>query len=204
VYPRPPSGAAPRVALPPAAALAELLAAALAARTRRALNRPGRRAAVLLPIYDIDGHPHLMLTKRTDTLPTHRGQISLPGGRWEELDGSLTATALREAQEEVGIPPGRVRVLGALDDVSTVVSDFIVTPVVGVLAEPPVPVPNPGEIARVFTAPVGEILAIDAELPEDAGVSELRYPLGGEDVWGATARILRGFAEVARDALRAA
>ena len=187
--------------LPSAAELAARLTGALERRTRAVSRDPGRRAAVLLPIFDVDGHPHVLLTKRAETLPLHRGQVSLPGGRWEEEDGSLTTTALRETHEEVGIPPSAVQVVGLLDDVNTMVTGYIVTPVVGLLAERPVPVPNPAEIGRVMEVSLGEILAIDATLPDRAGVPELRYPVGGEDVWGATARILRGFAQVTRDAL---
>jgi 8-oxo-dGTP pyrophosphatase MutT (NUDIX family) len=156
---------------------------------------------VLLPLFDVDRHPHVLLTRRADTLPLHRGQVSLPGGRWEEADGTLTMTALRETHEEVGIPPDAVQVVGLLDDVHTMVTGYVVTPVVGLLAERPVPEPNP-EVGRVMEVPLGEILAIDAVLPADAGVAELRYPVAGEDVWGATARILRGFAAVVRAALR--
>lgn len=188
--------------LPSAAELAARLTGALERRTRAVSSDPGRRAAVLLPIFDVDGHPHVLLTKRAETLPLHRGQVSLPGGRWEEEDGSLTTTALRETHEEVGIPPSAVQVVGLLDDVNTMVTGYIVTPVVGLLSERPVPVPNPAEIGRIMEVPLGEILAIDAMLPDRAGVPELRYPVGGEDVWGATARILRGFAQVTRDALR--
>jgi 8-oxo-dGTP pyrophosphatase MutT (NUDIX family) len=156
---------------------------------------------VLLPLFDVAGRPHLLLTKRTDSLRNHRGQVSLPGGRRDPEDASLTETALREAEEEVGIPRHAVRVLGALDDVATLVSDFVVTPVVGVLPARPAIVPNPGEIARVMEVPLELVLAVDAGLPPGAGVRELRYPLDGEDVWGATARILRGFSAVLRSAL---
>lgn len=192
-----------RVDLPSAAVLAAMLADTLGGRERVVSRDPGRRAAVLLPIFDVDGHPHVLLTKRAETLPLHRGQVSLPGGRWEEEDGSLTTTALRETHEEVGIPPSAVQVVGLLDDVNTMVTGYIVTPVVGLLPERPVPVPNPAEIGRVMEVPLGVILAIDATIPDRAGVPELRYPVGGEDVWGATARILRGFVQVTREALGA-
>jgi len=191
-----------RVALPPAAVLAAFLGALLSRREREVSDAPGRRAGVLLPLFDVDGHPHVLLTKRADTLSVHRGQVSLPGGGWEAADASLTATALRETHEEVGIPPESVQVIGLLDDVNTMVSNYIVTPVVGLLPQRPVPAPNP-EVGRVLEVPLGDILAIDAVIPAGAGVPQLRYPVGGEDVWGATARILRGFAEVVREALAA-
>lgn len=188
--------------IPPARELADALRSALTRRTRRTLQLPGRRAAVLLVIYDIRDEPHVVLTRRTDTLTTHRGQVSLPGGATDPEDADARATALRETHEELGIRPEYIRVLGELDDVHTAVSSFIVTPVVGHLDERPIATPNPAEIARVIEAPVREILSIDARLPPDAGVATLRYPLCGEDVWGATARMLRDFSEVTRAALR--
>jgi len=188
--------------LPRAADLAARIAGVLAERERIVLDdRPGRRAAVLLPLYDRDGRPHIILTKRTTNLPAHPGQVSLPGGQRDPDDLDLRTTALRETYEELGIEPASVDVVGELDDVSTFQSQFIVTPVLGVLAHAPRPRPNPAEIDRVMEVPVADILAIDAALPAEPTLRELRYPLDGEDVWGATARILRGFAGAARAAL---
>ena len=126
--------------------------------------------------------------------------MSLPGGQRDPEDPDLRTTALRETFEELGIDPVAVAIVGELDDVATFQSQFIVTPVVGVLDATPQPQPNPGEIARVLEIPVAEILAIDAALPARPSLRELRYRLDGEDVWGATARILRDFAAIARDA----
>jgi 8-oxo-dGTP pyrophosphatase MutT (NUDIX family) len=188
--------------LPRAADLAARIGAVLDARARIVLDdRPGRPAAVLLALYDRDERPHIILTKRATHLPAHPGQVSLPGGQRDPDDRDLRTTALRETFEELGIDPAAVAIVGELDDVATFQSQFIVTPVVGVLDATPQPHPNPGEIARVMEIPVAEILAIDAALPPQPSLRELRYPLDGEDVWGATARILRGFAAIARDAL---
>ncbi len=188
--------------LPRAADLAARIAGVLADRERIVLDdRPGRPAAVLLPLYDRDGRPHIILTKRTTNLPAHPGQVSLPGGQRDPEDLDLRTTALRETYEELGIEPASVDVVGELDDVSTFQSQFIVTPVLGVLAHAPRPRPNPAEIDRVMEVPVADILAIDAGLPAEPTLRELRYPLDGEDVWGATARILRGFAGILRAAL---
>ena len=100
------------------------------------LDEPGRRAAVLLVLYDRAQRPHLLLTKRTDTVPSHPGQISLPGGVAEPGDGSLERTALRETEEEVGLTSSRLRVVAELDDVATMVSGFIVRPFVAVAEGP--------------------------------------------------------------------
>lgn len=188
--------------LPRAGDLATKIAVVLDTRQRIVLDdRPGRAAAVLLLLYDRGDHPHIILTKRTTTLPAHPGQVSLPGGQRDPQDRDLRVTALRETQEELGIDPTSIEIVGDLDDVATFQSRFIVTPVVGVLRATPETHPNPAEIDRVMEVPVADILALDAALPAEPSLRELRYPLDGEDVWGATARILRGFAAVARSAL---
>lgn len=187
--------------LPRAVALADALGRVLADRSRHVLDQPGAPAAVLIPLYDRDGAPHLILTKRTAHLPAHPGQISLPGGRRDAEDADLRATALRETHEELGIEPAAITVIGELDDVATFQSQYIVTPVVGVLRDAPLTRPNPDEIDRVIEVAVADILAIDATLPARPTIADLRYPLDGEDVWGATARILHGFAALTRRAL---
>jgi 8-oxo-dGTP pyrophosphatase MutT (NUDIX family) len=173
----------------------------LSSRTRRVLDQPGQPAAVLIPLYDRDGQPHLILTKRTADLPAHPGQISLRGGRRDPTDRDLRMTALRETHEELGIDPSAIEVIGELDDVATFQSQYIVTPVIGVLAAAPQTRPNPQEIDRVMEVGVGEILVLDAALPAHPTLADLRYPLDGEDVWGATARILRTFAAMTRRAI---
>ncbi len=162
---------------------------------------PGRRAAVLILLYDRDDAPHLVLTKRTDTLAHHPGQISLPGGRWETLDGDLGTTALRETHEELGVPPESVHLVGRMADELTMVSGFVVTPYVGVSADALHPVPCEREIARVLEIPLAALLAADDAMPAVTDIVTLRYPLLDEDVWGATARILHAFSGVVRTAL---
>ena len=165
--------------VPSAADLALALAGVLGDRRPFALPDPGRRAAVLLVLYDRGGEAHLLLTKRSDSVPSHPGQISLPGGVVEPGDGSAAAAALRETEEEIGVPAAALRLVGELDDVSTMASGFIIRPFVA----------------------VADVLRADAALPADPPLLALRYPLAGEDVWGATARILRIFSRVARCAL---
>lgn len=192
---------APNVPIPGAVELSCGIGEILATRDRVVLDRPGRPAAVLLPLFDRSGTPHLILTKRTTTLPAHPGQISLPGGGRDPGDTDLRMTALRETHEELGIDPEMIEIIGELDDVATFQSQFIVTPVIGVLREVPDIRPNPDEIDRVMEVAVADVLAIDARLPPTPTLRELRYPLAGEDVWGATARILHEFSAVARRAL---
>ena len=161
----------------------------------------GVRSAVMILLYDRDNDAHLILTKRSDEVSHHPGQISLPGGRYEDTDMDLLATALRETHEELGIDPARVQPLGALDEVRTSGSGFVVTPFVGFLAGPPDAKPHVGEVARILEVPIREILTHDARLPTAAGVETLRYPVLGEDVWGATARIMRDFCTRVRESL---
>lgn len=188
-------------ALPDAATLAPKIARALARRQRSAIGGAGRIAAVLVPVFDRDGQPHIILTKRTPTLQDHPGQVSLPGGRRDPTDADARATALRESREELGLDPHAVEIAGELDDVATFQSEYVITPVVGIVRARPALRPNPDEIDRVMEVALGEILAIDEALPARPTLRELRYPLDGEDVWGATARILHEFAAVVRTAL---
>ena len=191
----------PPSSIPSAAALAAALAGVLRERPPRPSHPPGRRAAVLIVIYDREGEAHILLTKRRDDLPSHPGQIALPGGTVDPEDRSARDAALRETEEEVGLPRAGLRVIGELDDVDTIVTGFIIRPFVALLEGPMTAVASDDEVARLVHAPVAELLRADAAMPGEPGVLALRYPLDGEDVWGATARILRTFSRIARCAL---
>ena len=156
---------------------------------------------MLVVLYDRQEEPHLLLTKRSEALPSHPGQISLPGGVIDRGDASARDAALRETEEEVGIPRSALRVVGELDDVPTIVSGFIIRPFVAVMSGALSVRPSDAEVARVIDVRVLDLLLADVALPPDPPPLALRYPLAGEDVWGATARILRTFCRVARDAL---
>ena len=183
-----------------AAVLGEALERVLLPIHSEAVVEPGRKAAVLLLLYDGPDGVRTVLTRRSDELAHHPGQVALPGGRWETADGDLATTALRETHEEIGVPGDAVRLVGRLADVPTRVSGFIVAPFVGIATRAPVFEPDPTEIARLMEVPVRAVLDLDHALPPDADVVTLRYPLLGEDVWGATARILRAFSLAVRTA----
>jgi 8-oxo-dGTP pyrophosphatase MutT (NUDIX family) len=191
----------PPARLPDAARLGDVLESALRRRAPIEVPGPGRRAAVLVVLYDRHDEPHLLLTKRSDALPSHPGQIALPGGVIDREDASARDAALRETQEEVGIPRSALRVVGELDDVPTMVSGFIIRPFVAVHSGAMTATPSDAEVARIIDVPVIELLMADVALPLHPSPLALRYPLAGEDVWGATARILRTFSRVARYAL---
>ena len=172
-------------------------------------DQPGfRRAAVLLPLYETETGLHLLLTQRTDHVPTHKGQIAFPGGGFEEADEDLLATALREAHEEVGLRPQDVEILGALDDTVTVSSRHVVRPYVG-FVPPGYPYRlDAFEIDRLIHLPVAPLLAgapfrVETWEREGRPVAVYFYDYEGSTVWGLTARILKQFVEIIRPALDA-
>lgn len=182
---------------PSAAALAARLPRALASRDRVALRPSGRDAGVLVVLFDVGAEAHLVLTKRSQLVAHHKGEVSLPGGRFEPGDGDLLGAALRETEEEIAIPRTALEVLGPLDDVHTMASGFTVSPWVAHHAGGrPEMVAEVTEIAHIMEVPLADILRADRRIPAEPDIATLRYPLMGEDVWGLTARILRTFSEV--------
>ena len=178
------------------------LDAALSRHPRLALDRSDLvSAAVLLPITD-HGGPHILFTKKSESVPHHKGQFSFPGGICEERDASRVETALREAWEEARIPSEAVEVLGLLDDTMTRATPFVITPVVGIVRGPVEFKPDGREIERVIEVPL-ELLRdpsiFRTEIWERSGEPHTVhfYQVSVEDVvWGATARILKQFLEL--------
>jgi 8-oxo-dGTP pyrophosphatase MutT (NUDIX family) len=157
----------------------------------------GKPAAVLLLVVNHGGDPTVVFTQRTAHLADHAGQISFPGGRVEEGDGTPEHTALREAEEEVGIAPNRVEILGRLPDYHTG-TGYRVTPIVG-WAEPPLTYrPDPHEVADVFEVPLAFLLDSGNHRYESAFFKgRMRnywaMPYGERFIWGATAGMLVTF-----------
>ncbi|HEY7440620.1 MAG TPA: CoA pyrophosphatase [Acidimicrobiia bacterium] len=152
-------------------------------------------AAVLLPLVDLDGEAGLVLTKRPETMPSHRGEIAFPGGKREPWDLDLRAAALREAEEEIALAPGDVRIVAELDTISTVASSFSITPFVGVVRGEAQLRAHPLEVVAVLSATFTDLLAPETFRSEEWRLwGEWRtmyfFDLPGETVWGATARIL--------------
>lgn len=183
-------------------ALRHRLDAALSRRPRRALDRSDLiSAAVLVPVTDRDG-PHVLFTKKTGSVPHHKGQFSFPGGVVETRDGSRVETALREAWEEIRLPAEAVEVLGLLDDTETRATNFIITPVVGIVWNQVAFEPDGREIERVLEVPLATLrdpAIFHTEMWERNGESHpvQFYQVSADDVvWGATARILTQFLEL--------
>jgi len=175
------------------------LAALPQAQAARARVAGSRAAAVLVPLFEADGEAHVVLIKRPETMPSHRGEIAFPGGKFEaDVDADLRAAALREAHEEVGISPENVEVVAQLDGIGTVASRFTITPFVGFLAGRPELTPDPREVVRVLEVPLSDLMHDVVYREERWGTSfeDLDvhfYELEDETVWGATARILTNF-----------
>jgi 8-oxo-dGTP pyrophosphatase MutT (NUDIX family) len=185
--------------------VARALAGRLEAYSRKVVQIPGRRqAAVLIPLFARGGEPWVVLTKRTETVSTHKGQISFPGGGHDDADADLWGTALRETQEELGVDVSQVRRLGVLDDYPTFASGFLVTAFVGELVPETPWRHSPHEIEHVIELPLRALAEVGrVERWERDGI---RFPmsifeLDGHYVWGLTAFILRRFLDVVGPAL---
>ncbi|WP_412564886.1 CoA pyrophosphatase [Thalassobius sp. MITS945101] len=158
-----------------------------------------RPAAVLVGLIDRGAGLHVVLTKRSSRLKHHPGQIAFPGGKVDAGDADVTAAALREAWEEVGLRPEQVEVLGHLPAHETVTS-FTVTPVLGLIRDGFDPVAEPGEVEEVFEVPLAHLADPANYLVQSRRWrGQRRYyhtvPWGPYYIWGATARMLRGLAE---------
>ncbi|MGF1627260.1 MAG: CoA pyrophosphatase [Alphaproteobacteria bacterium] len=159
-------------------------------------------ASVLVPILRRPEGETVLFTVRHRMLKRHPGQISFPGGRADLGDADAVATALRETQEEVGIPPDAVRVLGQLECYVTR-TGYCVTPVVGVVEAPPALLPADDEVEEVFEAPLGFVLDPRNQLREsrDTEVSRGHFyaiRFGPRFIWGATAGMLVSLGEFVR------
>jgi len=158
-----------------------------------------RPAAVLVALQQVGGEMHVVLTKRASHLKHHAGQISFPGGKQEEADCNLEHTALREAEEEIGLPPRNVEILGTMPTHETV-TNFTVTPVLGLIRATFTPTPDHNEVAEVFTVPLSHLtnparFSVQGRRWRGQRRAYYTVPYGPYYIWGATARILRALAE---------
>ncbi|WP_202905614.1 CoA pyrophosphatase [Cypionkella psychrotolerans] len=160
-----------------------------------------RAAAVLIAVWLRPEGARLILTKRSSHLKHHPGQIAFPGGKVDAGDSGPEAAALREAWEEIGLPPDRVEVLGRLPAHETV-TNYMITPILGLVRDDFNPVPEAGEVDEVFTVPLAHVLdrgqfVIEGRVWKGQPRRYFAVPYGPYYIWGATARILRNLAEMA-------
>ena len=158
-------------------------------------------SAVLIPVYESNEIYHIVFIKRTDTVTTHKGQISFPGGAREKEDNSMLDTALRESYEEIGLDIKDVEILGELDDEITTTSNYIVTPYIGVIPWPYEFVKNNDEVDEILYIPIPALLERDCLHPDTETldgrkVDSYAYRYCGEVIWGATARILKKLLDI--------
>lgn len=188
--------------LPDARNFKEHVRSVLADRDRRVLADPGLRcSAVLIPLLFREGQWHVLVTQRTESVEHHKGQISFPGGACDTEDLDLQATALRETYEEIGVPAHAVEILGVLDDLPTI-SDFVITPFVGVIPHPFAYRLEECEVEAVVEVPLSFVLDpahLRVEQRQVRGQEHdlLFWDYGPYTIWGATARILKNLLEVA-------
>ncbi len=156
-------------------------------------------AAVLIPLLWQDDEWHVLFTRRTDKVESHKGQVSFPGGGCDEGETTPEETALREASEEIGIDPKKVRVLGKIMNMITITS-FRVTPVVGIIEWPAVLRLGIDEVERVFTIPLNWLAERNNRweftMPGRNRSLIVYHPYDGELLWGATARMTVDFLKV--------
>jgi 8-oxo-dGTP pyrophosphatase MutT (NUDIX family) len=159
-----------------------------------ALEVSGRtRAAVLVPLYLQRGELHCVFTKRRDDLRRHAGEISFPGGRQDEGEQELQATALREADEEIGLPPDAVEIVGALQPTPTMATGYSVYPFVGLIEPGRRWTPSAGEVAEVLEFSLADVRAGYARrrlVRRGIPIRTDTYCVGEHLIWGATARML--------------
>ena len=169
-------------------------------RQKQHIVDPSRTpAAVLLPIYYKQGQYYILFIKRTDKVKKHKGEISFPGGVYEEGDGTLVATALRECTEEIGLMADDVEILGELDDEVSVKTNYIITPFVALIPWPYQLKVDREETEEIIEAPISALLDKDClrqEIPEGETITSYFYHYQGRVIWGATARILNKFLDI--------
>ena len=174
----------------------------LSDRPTRQLDVPGRRlAAVLVPLYRHNGRYGVIFTRRSETVPHHRGQMSFPGGGFEAGDGTLRRTALRECEEEIGLQAAHVQVLGQLDDLLTSNSNYLVRPFVGAIPYPYPFTVDRRETASIVEVPLGFLRRHNPpgqELREFEGreVRSIFFDYQGHVIWGTTGKILKQFLDL--------
>ncbi len=178
----------------------EKLKQILAQREKQHIVDPNRvSAAVLVPIYEKDGQYHILFIKRTEWVEKHKGEISFPGGGYEDHDGTLLNTALRESAEEINLKPDAVEILGELDDEVSVKTNYIITPFLAFIPWPYELEVDGHETEALIEAPIPALMDIGRSRQESIDsetVTVYYYNYQGRVIWGATARVLTKFLDI--------
>lgn len=160
-------------------------------------------ASVLVPVFDNDDGTHILLTRRSTRVKYHKGEISFPGGMYEEADGHTLKTAMRECYEEIGVKESDLEIIGRLDDTRTL-TGFTIVPYVGVIPYPYDFKLNPDEVSYLIHLPLSHLLEARPvmEVGEYAGMTEQVATIyyKGEKIWGATCRMLLELKRIVEDA----
>jgi len=162
-----------------------------------------KTAAVLALLVERDGALQVLYTRRSDRLESHRGQVAFPGGRYERRDRDLLATALRETEEEIGLKPERIEILGSFEGRQTNRSEIFVTPFVGLVRAPLELRPDPWEVAEIFEVPLAALRArrYRGEYAWELDGVTTQHPAilhGGQVIWGLTYYLTLRLLELAR------
>jgi 8-oxo-dGTP pyrophosphatase MutT (NUDIX family) len=158
-------------------------------------------AGVMVPIFEKNGDTFIVLTKRTETVKAHKGEVSFPGGMCEDEDGSKLNTALRECCEEIGLKKDDVRIIGKLDDMITL-TGFVISPYVGIMPYPYTFNTNPQEVAYIILLPLRFLMEVNPLIEEaeyEGKVEQVpSFYYNGDRIWGATCRMLLQFRKILR------
>jgi 8-oxo-dGTP pyrophosphatase MutT (NUDIX family) len=157
-------------------------------RKRKISGEDLKASAVLMPLFYNQGQYHVLFTERSEEVVFHKGQVCFPGGTQESCDVSLLQTALREAEEEIGLDDEDIEILGELDDITTLVTNYVISPFVAFIPYPHSLKTDGKEVKATFSVPLS-FLMDEANFKQDS----YAYEYEGHIIWGATARILRQF-----------
>jgi 8-oxo-dGTP pyrophosphatase MutT (NUDIX family) len=158
-------------------------------------------SAVLVPVFLKKGRYHLLFIQRTERVKDHKGQISFPGGSYKKADQQLLNTALREAEEEIGLASEDVLILGELDDTPTATSNYVITPFIGLIPYPYHFKPDKWETEELLEVPIASLqdkkcYSESITVQNGQKIETCFYRYGEIIIWGATAKILKQFLEI--------
>ena len=156
-----------------------------------------KASAVLIPLFYNQGQYHVLFTERSEEVDFHKGQVCFPGGTREPSDSSLLQTALREAEEEIGLRAKDIEILGEFDDRVTLTSNYVISPFVALIPHPYPFKADAREIREIFSVPLS-FLMDEANFKQES----YEYEYEGHIIWGATARILRQFVDLLKSESR--